>query len=91
MGTVEQDLAKHLRDEAKVDAFDAFLSEGPVWEGLSRKDQAMFGWTAMQIAQNEMYDECEAGRRLVKLLREYGLISARNYEAERQLARSDRG
>ena len=83
---VETDTARHYEQRDCADKFEQALKDDPVWDYLSRKEQQTFGWTAMSIAQENLDDECEAGHKLVALLREYApkAFKAMKEEAEQR-------
>ena len=81
---VVADTNRHYAEIDRADKFEQALKDDPIWDYLSRKEQELFGWTAMSIAQANLDDECEAGRRLVALLLEYApkAFKAMKEEAE---------
>ena len=78
------DTNRYYAERDAADKFEQALKDDPIWDYLSRKEQEMFGWVAMSIAQENVDDECEAGHKLVALLREYApkAFKAMKEEAE---------
>ena len=85
---VVADRNRHYAEIDRQDQYEEALKDDPIWDYLSRKEQELFGWTAMSIAQEELDDECEAGRKLVALLREYAPEAFKAMKEENEIARA---
>ena len=87
---VVADTARYYAERERVDKFEDGLRDDPIWDYLSPKQRGLFGCAAMSIAQECVDDECEAGRKLVRLLREYAPSAFRAMKEEAEEMRGDR-